>query len=497
MPNKLPFRLFNIKTMTVVIDHDFPESVFENGYVAVSHVWGEQISHTPESLGVRGGVDWEIPLSDARKIDMLKAAMKKFKIEWCWWDVLCMPQGEHNQAEVNKEISHMGDYYNGAMMTLVLSDYKDSGESSLFKGMTAIAKYTSVGMHLIAWDFEGEPWLHRLWTFQEAVMSKQIWLVGPSKNYLDVTDSMKRVAISDEKYGTNISAGPITYLARSIRDYTKHKTSVGRMLYECRNRKCYKPQDRYYGMLGVLGYAKFPVTYDIAMEDLGRKFMEHAYYNRDISWLAIHTVGNTGFIPTHENITYIGELWREEKPGMCDIKFGQDTLWINACIAADVTDSKIISDDADLYDFCEELGFDESDAVRAIVGHCKLSDGEVKSLKSYRKYYDAKDLPKSLVVFGSVAVDGNIYNLLKKGERHLEIGWQAACKIVCMETKKDMLLTICGECDVGDKIMLLPMYDIHGRTLGMVVDSTFKRKGICLYPKLDVLYEYTPYEFPL
>ncbi len=496
MPNKLPFRLFNVKTMTTVIDHDFPESVSENGYAAVSHVWGEQVAHTPESLGIMGGIDWEIPLSDIRKMDMLIKAMKKFKMEWCWFDVLCMPQGKHDQDEINKEIPHMGDYYNGAKMTLVLSNHKDP-ESSLIKGLATIAKYTSVGMHLLAWDFEGEPWLHRLWTFQEAVMSKQIWLVGPNKSYLDVTDSMKRVAVSDEKYGTNLSTGPITYLARSIRDYTKHKTSVGRMLYECRNRECYKPQDKYYGMLGILGYANFPVTYDITMEDLGRKFIEHAYYNRDISWLAIHASGHIGFIPTREDITYIGEMWREEKPGMCDIKFGQDTLWINACMAADVTNSKIISNDTDLYDFCKELEFDESVAAHALLGYCKLSDGEVKSLKSYRKYDEAKDLPKSLVVFGSLAVEGDLYNILRKGERYKEVGWQAACKIVCMKTGKSMLMTICGECDVGDKIMLLPMYDIHGRTLGMVVDSTFKRKGICLYPKLDVLYEYTSYEFPL
>lgn len=59
-------------------------------------------------------------------------ALVKFRMEWCWFDVLCMPQGEKNQAEVNKEIPFMGDYYNGAKMTFVLSDsdeVREFGES--------------------------------------------------------------------------------------------------------------------------------------------------------------------------------------------------------------------------------------------------------------------------------------------------------------------------------------------------------------------------------
>lgn len=45
--------------------------------------------------------------------------------------------------------------------------------------------------------------------------------------------------------------------------------------------------------------------------------MEYAYNNGDISWLAVSAKDKVGFVPSHENVTYIGELWKEEKSGTC------------------------------------------------------------------------------------------------------------------------------------------------------------------------------------
>lgn len=501
-----PKRLFHVPSMSTVMYRDVADDVEEKGYVAVSHIWGEQTLYTPESLGVEGGIDWEIPLSNIRKMDMLKSAMEHFKMEWCWFDVLCMPQGEHNQGEVNREIPYMGDYYNGAKVTLVLAEGKgpESAAEGLLvkgflKGLTTITKHTTVLGQLGLWSLDEEPWIGRLWTFQEAVMSGQIWMVNPYKNYLDMSDAMRRLIASGENSAFCSPDDPTMNLARAIRDYGEYKTSVGRMLHEGHKRKCYKPQDRYYGMLGILGYVNFPVTYDITMEDLGKKLMEHAYSNMDVSWLAVHTKDKTGFIPSCEDVTYIGELWREEEPGMCDIKFEENTLWINACVVADVTHShKVVDNKIDLEDMYKEWGVDDSDVIRAFTGHCWLSDGEIKNLKSY---YDADATSfatfRGLLTAAGIPGGGSIGKLFKKHMRHGDIKWQTVCKVVCTKTEKNVLMTFCGECDVGDKIMLLPMHDIHGRTLGIAVDDTLRRKGICLYPKLDLSYEYMPYEFPL
>jgi hypothetical protein len=99
--------------------------------------------------------------------------------------------------------------------------------------------------------------------------------------------------------------------------------------------------------------------------------------------------------------------------------------------------------------------------------------------------------------FGNIIIGGDVVKLIAEYERHNKISWKIASRMVCMKTGKAMLITVCGDCDVGDKIMLLPMYDARGRTLGIVVDDKLVRKGICLYPKLDLDYKYTPYEFQL
>jgi hypothetical protein len=520
MPNKPPVRLFNIKKMETVIHHDFPKSVLDKGYVAVSHVWGEQKWHNPESLGIKKGVNWQVPLSDTNKMDMLKKAMKKFGMEWCWFDVLCMPQDKQGREQINKEIPFMGDYYNGAKMTLVLSDVVPEDEvnglivGGFIKGMTTVSKFTTISTYLESFGFDEDPWTERLWTFQEAVMSKQIWLVRSDNSYLDVSDAMKRTAESDERLGTSLSKASVSNLSRAIKDYKENKTSVGRMLRDCRDRVCGKPEDKFYGMLGILGYTNFPVEYCQTeeldensknklkefMEDLGRKFIVHAYdKNGDVSWLAVFVSDRKGFIPSDKGVSYIGELWREDNPGSCKIKFGTDTLVINACIAANVTHShKVTGGEIDLPEVYKEWQLHESDITRAMAGHCKLSDGEYENVKTFDNYMEADIMSlKTIKLVAGVMTGNNIGNLSKKFSRHGDGDWKTVSKVTCMKTERNMLMTICGECDVGDKIMILPMYDRFERTLGIVVDESFKRKGICLYPKLDVPYEYTSYEFPL
>jgi hypothetical protein len=524
MTIKLPVRLFNVKTMSTVLNHDFPESVFENGYAAVSHVWGEQTLYSPEDIGIKAGIDWKIPLSNLNKMDMLKSAMKKFKMEWCWFDVLCMPQGTENQHLVNMEIPYMGDYYMGAKLTIVFSDrdeYEDPNDNDIFPGITKtnnpiwkgafkgmIKTYgnMSVQMQLEFWRLEKELWIGRLWTYQEAIMSKQIWLVTPNKIYLDMTDTMKRLDITDDKSAT-ADDGIIMDLARATRAFDEHKICVGMVMYDYRNRECFKLQDLYYGILGILGYKDFPVSYDITMEELGKKFMEYAYnYHRDVSWLATHTKNNKGFIHLNDEIVstgldlnYIGDQWKEGEPGACNITF-KDTLCMNACVAADVTHFHWVYKVLQVYDVYKEWGFDKSDIVRHMTGHCKLSDGETDKLEFF---YDSSHNRGS---FGDFLVDtfkgvkrsygtGSTGKLFRKNYRHELVGWEGVCRVTCTKSGKPILIAILGKCDVGDKIMILPMHDRFERALGIIVDDNLKRKGICLYPKLDEIYEYTPYEF--
>jgi len=502
---------------------DVADNVKEKGYATISHVWGEQTLYSPEDIGIEAGVDWKIPLSNMNKMDMLKSAMKKFKMELCWFDVLCMPQGTENQHLVNKEIPYMGDYYMGAKLTIVFSDkgnHEPRGEDiaginnpiakGLVKGLVKYSETMSLGQTVEFLDLDRELWIGRLWTYQEAVMSKQIWLVTPNKFYLDVTNMLKRLGNYDnkiaiesiERYGDSMD------LARAMMAFGEHKACLGRIMYECRNRKCFKSQDLYYGMLGILGYTTFPISYDITMEELGKNFMEYAYnYHGDVSWLATHIRTNKGFIHLSDEsisleygLKYIGDQWKEDEPGACNITF-KDTLWMNACVAADVTHQDYC--DLDDYDMYKEWGFDKSDVIKCITGHCKLSDGETNKLEHFYEVSQTNPSIRGMLTFAvrftKRYVDGNgsTNKLFRKASHHEKLGWTRVCSVICIKSGKPMLITIMGECDVGDKIMILPMHDTYERALGIVVDDNLVRKGICLYPKLDEIYEYTPYEFKL
>jgi hypothetical protein len=59
-----------------------------------------------------------------------------------------------------------------------------------------------------------------------------------------------------------------------------------------------------------------------------------------------------------------------------------------------------------------------------------------------------------------------------------------------------------GNADVGDQIMLLRMTDLDGRSLGIVVDKYFRRKGVYVCEKIEMteeeaVFRYIPQEFPL
>jgi hypothetical protein len=200
-------------------------------------------------------------------------------------------------------------------------------------------------------------------------------------------------------------------------------------------------------------------------------------------------------------LNYIGDQWKEDEPGACNITF-KDTLWMNACAAADVTLSHKVSCDLEIYDMYEEWGFDKSDVVRYLTGHCKLSDGETNKLESF---YETNQIKTSIGGLLVAAVrqtkyssgNGSTSKLFRKAFQVTSVDWDIVCSVMCTKSGKSVLIAILGECDVGDKIMILPMHDIYERTLGIVVDDNLVRKGICLYPKLDEIYEYTPYEFKL
>lgn len=67
------------------------------------------------------------------------------------------------------------------------------------------------------------------------------------------------------------------------------------------------------------------------------------------------------------------------------------------------------------------------------------------------------------------------------------------------ETNKQQPVIISGCVDIGDKAILLRIYDRYGRALGTIVDENRRHKGIFLHTKSNIEegLDYTKYEFPL
>jgi hypothetical protein len=65
--------------MSTVFYKNVVDDVKEKGYVAISHVWGEQTLYSADKFGINSGVNWIIPLSNTNKISKLVKIMNHFK----------------------------------------------------------------------------------------------------------------------------------------------------------------------------------------------------------------------------------------------------------------------------------------------------------------------------------------------------------------------------------------------------------------------------------
>ena len=508
-----PKRLFHIPTMSTVMYVDVADDVKKKGYVAVSHVWGDQEMYSADKFGINSGVDWEIPLSNPNKISRLETAMKRYKMEYCWLDVVCLTQ--NNQDEMNKEIPLMGDYYAGARMTLVLATENNTNFRPLTKLTGIASRFLNIGPDTITTqlatraklgmnDIVEDPWFERVWTFQEAVLSRNVKIVGFNKYYVDLSEILDKLLLEVEKTGISSTCDE-ERLARAIKDHSQHKTNLGRALYSCSLRQCVRPQDKFYGMLGILGYTEFPVTYDMDMEDLNRKIIQYAYSKGDVSWLSIGFDNATSFIqPLYEDVKYIGEMWKEEKPGICGIKFEDKVLHINACMVASVTHRKNFLSTGELQSIVEEWGFDDRTIISAITGYCELSDEEIRDIPLFLERDVDVPKPKRTLkdrmrtILGRSDENG----IDTKMEAHIgSHDTTDIFQITSVETGKKWPIMLCGRCNIGDKVMLLQVHDNLDRTLGIVVDDSFRRRGMCLYPRAgmsgDGPRKYTPHKFLL
>lgn len=496
-----PKRLFHIPSMSTVMYVDVADDVKKKGYVAVSHVWGNQQLYSADKLGINSGVDWMIPLSNTNKISRLVKVMNHFKMEYCWFDVLCMPQDK--QDEINLEIPFMGDYYNGADMTLVLSTTNWNLSADFRKWFDMVLDAMDLdrdftddeekwmesynGPKLL--DVSKEEWFTRVWTFQEAILSN--WLVvADDETCINLSGLVERIEYMNSK---NPFLFPILFddsnFLERLGDPSIYKTGTIEIAYVLNGmceRNCYKIQDKFYGALGILGYKDFVVDYNTSISDLNKMIAKYAYSRGDISWMSVYSGVATNFIqPMYDTFVNIGTYWKEDGLNMI---FGENSLRMNASPFATIVCSKKLGSDLGSRKFMGEMvhvfrawKFNNTDIIHAIGCFHTLP-------KIFTEIADV-----ILDDFIADTVGTNATMLCKKKENitreqifkvESELLLSNITRDTCvvkavLKSGKFVPIIIFGDANVGDFVVIPRMKDSEGRSLGIVYNSN-NRKGICI-----------------
>lgn len=526
-----PKRLFNITTLSTVMYNDVADDVEKYGYVAISHVWGNQNMYNPEALGITG-VDWNVPLSSFGKFLRLKNAMICFRKKYCWWDILCMPQDK--QDEINLEIPFMGDYYSGADVTFVLSDkrwimsrrfltwccklYNAMKTESLEEDREYIKNN---GSELK--DIAKDQWFERVWTFQEAILSKEIILIGSNGGCLNLSlvGEIVNWMTHEDLYNLR-SIGHkglrIMHLHSRSSLYKAGGWSLVDLLRIISYRSCRKECDIFYGTFGVLGYKDFSVDYNIDMDDLNRKIAQYAYSKGDISWISIGGDIGISFVqPMYKGLEFVHE-WKIITQFRDWFTVENNTLHMMMLHLGTVSDcEKCIVPNADKtmesmrwaasapkkwgYSTYEillvmtEYPSVERELIHVMTGCLELFANGM-SLEDILTYTSPKYLksifPKIPDRYDVSVVSKDISDMfVLMASNTLKYSPGYAVSIKEPSSGKKRLLMASGSVDIGDKVVIPMLENGHEMFLG-IVTSSGRRKGVCIVSK-----EYTHRTYPL
>jgi hypothetical protein len=524
-----PKRLFHVPTMSTIFYEDVRDDVKNKGYVAVSHVWGEQKMYFVTELGIKGGVTWKIPLSSRDKIARLRIAMNHYKMEYCWWDVLCMPQDK--QDEINLEIPYMGDYYSGASITLVLSDEEYFATDKFgywYMMMSDIVKsdrnFTLDETNWIAnikydlLDFSKEQWFKRVWTYQEAILSEEVYIVDIKGAHIPLSDIANFVKYSIIRglemahpfLNSMIMLSALANFAESREDNTM---CISTVLNNIADRNCYEIRDRLYGVLGILGYKNFHVDYNMNIDDINKKMVQYAYSKGDLSWMAIGGNVGTNFLqPMY--ISGFPQVLIEDTRNIYNVIFKEDYLSINVRLFGTIVLSENIIWPENAYPtqqitrVCKKWGLDNS-TIFHLISDYGLSDTYTAAGSncvdlfldgfSPRKIGEVMqtrlDRARCRTLF--LVLDFITTSILRYGKKCTLV------KIKMEAVEKYYVLMVSGDAKIGDKIMLPRPNNCLVRYLGIVSDKiSSKRKGVCAIPETfmdeyPTPLRYNTFEFPL
>ncbi|KAJ3053316.1 hypothetical protein HK097_004556 [Rhizophlyctis rosea] len=296
-------RLINIESLEYSVSHI--DSLQEWNFLAISHVWGGGSACRNEEDGTPV---WELNEEMCHSVNRALTALKHFGLRYIWMDVLCANQSV--PADVGIQFTSMHAIYSKSAICAALNcpqqdAYEctcDSLGSSVENNFAArfceierdvkmrieeplkFAEMANVMMTeyvrlapsmngdcINSWRYalnnhmSNGSWFMRVWTFQEAVMSRQLYLQC-GKNYHDWDTLLGRTLLG--VFGPGVPeewvtiGGIFSEVDRCRREYQeKGVISVATVIRMLQQRHCRFEADRLYGIAAMCGF-NTSVPYD-------------------------------------------------------------------------------------------------------------------------------------------------------------------------------------------------------------------------------------------
>ncbi|KAK2728495.1 het domain protein [Colletotrichum kahawae] len=259
-----PTRLLNLVTGEVT------EPKSRQRYAIVSYVWSQ----------------WDDP---AQVVDTCRVILQGTGITAIWIDQLCVMQDSMEDKQA--EIPRMAEYYEGAAVCIALLKEAEISDTCFGRGKRDIPHDMEMWQATLQ-SVDQSVWKSRVWTYQEAALSKNLLLVGKDGVISQQEYSLLlmlmvrrpeaiagRVAVSRNKNGRILSVGdgeaqarvgnhPFSSAARAMEKYGEGKASLVEFWKDMGARKCAVEEDLVYGVLGMLQPGEaVSVEYGIGFEE--------------------------------------------------------------------------------------------------------------------------------------------------------------------------------------------------------------------------------------
>jgi hypothetical protein len=283
----MPLRLFNVREWLSGNTLVFKPASDWN-FCIVSHTWGTFPAWT--FVCDLSGKNMEV--SAFRKTDLTTAAKCIYKVgyEWCWIDNICIDQ--NSIEEKQREITSMGLYYRSAMKCLVFTGGLHNVGEIVYNNYTV------------------PRWHNRVWTLQEAVLSKDAayvyrvdnisnlttptrlnkmrerqikiscswaddgkhYLIIDKDNVYDAVSSMLDIIYEKTKLPLSVNKGKV--LRSTLTSLKTDHWDLLNAIRESGGRDTSKDEDVVYGILGLLNITNIEIEYGIGKHNASLKLAE-------------------------------------------------------------------------------------------------------------------------------------------------------------------------------------------------------------------------------